>query len=366
MLDAHRNHPERRQHNTTYRENTKNTVQALTPEILAQTSLATLLNDHPLLESALLEVGIEFDPDEQATLGAKLDQWASLRQQSAEAFLASLIERINELQALLGTTGSLTQVEIIAGHDKSGQPEMVPRIFLQRGDLLAIVGPTGSGKSRLLADIEWLATGDTPSGRHILVDGQSAADKRFSTGGDQLIAQLSQTMSFVLDATVEELLELHVESRGMNRTLVQETIAAANELSGESFSGTTPLTSLSGGQTRALMVADTALVCRSPIVLIDEIENAGIDRRAAFNLLLSQDKIVLSATHDPLLALLAPRRLCMRHGAMYSLHLRSPEEEAILSDLEVLDDIHAAIRHQLRHGERIAPIHCEAVRRKTP
>lgn len=340
-------------------------MQALTPEILAQTSLATLLEAYPLLESALLEVGIEFDPDEQSTLGAKLDQWASLRQQSAESFLATLLARINELQTLLGTTNTLGHIDIIAGRDKSGQPEAVQCIHLQRGDLLAIVGPTGSGKSRLLADIEWLATGDTPSGRQILVDGQSAADKRFASGGDQLIAQLSQTMSFVLDATVEELLELHVESRGMDRSLVQETIAAANELSGESFIGATPLTSLSGGQTRALMVADTALICRSPIVLIDEIENAGIDRRAAFNLLLSQEKIVLSATHDPLLALLAPRRLCMRHGAMHSLHLRSPEEEAILAELEVLDDIHAALRSQLRHGERIAPIDLVS-RRKTP
>ncbi|MBM9616813.1 ATP-binding cassette domain-containing protein [Desulfobulbus rhabdoformis] len=341
-------------------------MQQLTPEILAQTSLATLLVEYPLLESALLEVGIEFDPDEEATLGSKLEQWASLRQQSADSFLAIVMERITDLQALLGTTNSLHQVEIIAGRDKSGQAESVDRLLLGRGDLLAIVGPTGAGKSRLLADIEWLATGDTPSGRQILVDGQSAADKRFSTGGDQLIAQLSQTMSFVLDATVEELLSLHVESRGMNTALVKETITAANELSGEPFGGTTPLTSLSGGQTRALMVADTALVCRSPIVLIDEIENAGIDRRAAFNLLISQEKIVLSATHDPLLALLAPRRLCMRHGAMHSLHERTPEEEAILTDLEVLDDIHAAIRHQLRHGERLAPIPFEAVRRKTP
>ena len=340
-------------------------MQPLNPEILAQTSLATLLADYPLLESALLEVGIEFDPDEAATLGSKLEQWASLRHQSADAFLAGIIERISELHALLGTTNSLNQVEIIAGRDKSGNAESVDHILLKRGDLLAIVGPTGSGKSRLLADIEWLATGDTPSGRTILVDDQPAADKRFSTGGDQLIAQLSQTMSFVLDATVEELLGLHVESRGMNNSLVQDTIEAANALSGESFAGHTPLTSLSGGQTRALMVADTALVCRSPIVLIDEIENAGIDRRAAFNLLLSQEKIVLSATHDPLLALLAPRRLCMRHGGMHSLHQRTPEEAAILTDLEVLDDIHAAIRHQLRHGERIAPIHIEAVRRKT-
>jgi ABC-type lipoprotein export system ATPase subunit len=343
-----------------------NTVQPLTPDILAQTSLSTLLNDYPLLESALLEAGIEFDPDEEATLGAKLAPWASLRQQPADVFLAGLITRINELQSLLGSTNSLGQIDIIAGRDKSGQPEQVERISLKRGDLLAIVGPTGSGKSRLLADIEWLATGDTLSGRTILVDGQPAADKRFSTGGDQMIAQLSQTMSFVLDATVEELLGLHVESRGMAAAVVKETIAAANDLSGEPFAGATPLTSLSGGQTRALMVADTALVCRSPIVLIDEIENAGIDRRAAFNLLLSQDKIVLSATHDPLLALLAPRRLCMRHGAMHSLHQRTPEEEAILIDLEALDDIHAAIRRQLRHGEQIAPIHLAAIRRTTP
>ncbi|WP_319589079.1 ATP-binding cassette domain-containing protein [uncultured Desulfobulbus sp.] len=341
-------------------------VQPLTQEKLTQTSLAALLADYPLLESVLLEQGIEFDPAEEVTLAAKLAQWSALRHHSAEGFLDQMLARINELGALLASTTSLEQLEIVAGRDKSGQPEQVERILLKRGDLLAIVGPTGSGKSRLLADIEWLATGDTPSGRMILIDGQPSADRRFSTGGDQLIAQLSQTMSFVLDATVEELLSLHVESRGMAASVVIDTIEAANELSGEPFFGTTALTSLSGGQTRALMVADTALVCRSPIVLIDEIENAGIDRRAAFNLLLSQDKIVLSATHDPLLALLAPRRLCMRNGAMHSLHDRTNEEEALLADLEALDDIHAAIRNQLRQGSKITPIDSHRLRRNVP
>jgi ABC-type lipoprotein export system ATPase subunit len=342
------------------------TVQPLTQEKLTQTSLAVLLADYPLLESVLLEQGIEFDPAEETTLAAKLAQWSALRNHSPADFIDQLLARINELAALLASAASLERLEIVAGRDKAGQPEQVERICLKRGDLLAIVGPTGSGKSRLLADIEWLATGDTPSGRRILVDGLPSEDKRFSTGGDQLIAQLSQTMSFVLDATVEELLTLHVESRGMAASVVVETIEAANELSGEPFSGATALTSLSGGQTRALMVADTALVCRSPIVLIDEIENAGIDRRAAFNLLLSQDKIVLSATHDPLLALLAPRRLCMRRGAMHALRRRTIEEEAILADLEKLDDIHAAVRRQLRHGEQATPIDLENFRRNTP
>ncbi len=339
-------------------------MQPLDKETFADSSLTNLLAQYPLLESVLLEQGIEIDPGEEVTLTDKLSQWADLRNQSADGFLEQLLERISELNRLLTSTAHLSELEIIAGCDKSGNPETVPRITLKPGDLLAIVGPTGSGKSRLLADIEWLATGDTPSGRVVLVDGQQCGEKRFSTGGDQLIAQLSQTMSFVLDATVEELLTLHVESRGMAVSIVQETLEAANELSGEPFYGATPLTSLSGGQTRALMVADTALVCRSPIVLIDEIENAGIDRRKAFNLLLSNEKIVISATHDPLLALLSPRRLCMRHGSMQSLHERTEEEIAILADLETIDDMFTGIRSQLRQGARITPLAGEIVRRK--
>ncbi len=49
-------------------------------------------------------------------------------------------------------------------------------------------------------------------------------------------------------------------------------------LADEWFGPETPVTSLSGGQSRALMIADTAFLSSSPVVLIDEIENAGIDR----------------------------------------------------------------------------------------
>jgi ABC-type lipoprotein export system ATPase subunit len=46
------------------------------------------------------------------------------------------------------------------------------RLTLIRGSVTSIVGPTGSGKSRLLADIEWMAQNDTPTGRRILVNGE--------------------------------------------------------------------------------------------------------------------------------------------------------------------------------------------------
>ena len=68
----------------------------------------------------------------------------------------------------------------------------------------------------------------------------------------------------------------------------------------EKFSPDFSITQLSGGQTRALMIADTALLGAAPIVLIDEIENAGVDRKRALDLLVSEDKIVFISTHDPI------------------------------------------------------------------
>ena len=59
------------------------------------------------------------------------------------------------------------------------------------------------------------------------------------------------------------------------------------------------MTQLSGGQSRALMIADTAYISESPIVLIDEIENAGVDRRQAIELLAKKEKIIFVSTHDP-------------------------------------------------------------------
>ena len=60
-------------------------------------------------------------------------------------------------------------------------------------------------------------------------------------------------------------------------------IGLANTLAGERFSASTPVTALSGGQSRALMIADVACLSNSPIVLIDEIENAGSTENAPWH-----------------------------------------------------------------------------------
>jgi len=268
------------------------------------------------------------------------------------AHLDALVGRLDGLEQTVESP--LQSLTLLGGIDKLGKMENLD-LTLRPGDVVCVVGPTGSGKSRLLADIESLAQGDTPSQRRILVNGnQLDRDQRAAFSG-RLVAQLSQNMNFVVDLSVGEFVLMHANCRMVSRPeqITRQVISCANELAGEKFSEDAPLTQLSGGQTRALMIADTALLSSSPIVLIDEIENAGIDRRRALDLLMIEAKITLISTHDPILALMGDRRIVIGNGAVVDVIEPSTAEKANLSALSRIDDELAALRQRLRHGERI-------------
>ena len=245
----------------------------------------------------------------------------------------------------------LTSLTVTAGRDKSGREEAEDTLF-RPGEVSALLGPTGSGKSRFLSDIESIANGDTPTGRRLLLNGiPPGSDERFSLQG-RLVAQLTQNMNFVLDMKVADFLLTHAESREVVdvREAASKVLDAANRLAGEPFSPENHLTQLSGGQSRALMIADTALLSWSPVILIDEIENAGVDKRSALDLLVKSDKIVVIATHDPVLALSAGRRLVFRNGGVMKQFERSRREEEILDELLKMETKFSRIRESLRNG----------------
>lgn len=279
----------------------------------------------------------------------KLEELATDRKalkDGLKSFIDSMMEFLSDNQ--------IHSITILPGKDKDRNEENFKEIILEKSNVISIVGPTGSGKSRLLSDIDWLAQGDTPTGRKILVNGQKPnSTMRFSTQ-DKIVAELSQNMNFVMDLTVKEFIELHSKSRLIDpKEKIKKIIEDANNLAGEKFSLDTNITELSGGQSRSLMISDTANLSKSPIVLIDEIENAGIDRKKAVELLMSQDKIVIISTHDPTLALMADKRIVIKNGGIYKIIETSVHERKILNKLEGIDEYLETLRNNLRNGQKI-------------
>lgn len=250
------------------------------------------------------------------------------------------------------------QITIQAGIDKLGNSERLSDLQINKGEIYGIVGPTGSGKSQLIADIEQLAA----SKRRILINGEIPTHELRSDPRKKMVAQLSQNMNFFADMPVADFLKLHAKCRGKKNVDVNHVISIANTLTGEPINASDNLTILSGGQTRALMVADVAIISESPIVLIDEIENAGIKKHEALQLLSGEGKIILVVTHDPVLALSAQKRIIMRNGGMRDIIESTYREKQISLQLNDIDRCILALREDVRAGRKIEEVNFEALR----
>ncbi|MBN2618771.1 MAG: ATP-binding cassette domain-containing protein, partial [Spirochaetales bacterium] len=177
-----------------------------------------LLVSYPFLVSFLEDNNVAYKGNEDKTLREIVNLLDKQEQEELainihqlEENLETFIEQMSEF--LSDDDDEVSSITIFPGTDKSGAPEKYESLELKKGEIVCIVGPTGSGKSRLLGDIEWVAQNDTPTKRRVLVNNEVPDSKwRFSIS-DKLVAQLSQNMNFVMDLSVEEFVTLHAESR---------------------------------------------------------------------------------------------------------------------------------------------------------
>lgn len=250
--------------------------------------------------------------------------------------------------------GDVQSIHIWGGNSRRGEPEPVQEVQLAMGQVISIVGPTGSGKTALINDMEVFANRNTPTNRQILINDSVAPPEFGDDPSKNPIARITQHTNFLSDLPVQRFLELHAEIReSENSQVVKETIEFANRLTGEAVDPTIAMTELSGGQTRALLIADAVVIGNSPILLLDEIENAGIHRTRALELFRQYKKIFVFVTHDPRIALLSDFRIVMAGGAMQKVVVTEGEEREVAEEIKTIDDIMLGFRARLWRGERI-------------
>ena len=250
----------------------------------------------------------------------------------------------------------IEQLQILGGLGKDGCPDSVSEVTLKMGDVISIVGPTGSGKTTLIDDIALFADRNTPTKRRVLINGEPALEEFLNDPSKNPIAFITQHTNFLSDLPVQEFLDIHAGIRRRDNILLvtAESIDFANQLTGEPIDPKNAMTELSGGQTRALLIADAVIIGNSPIILLDEIENAGIHRTKALELLKGYKKIFVFVTHDPRIALLSDFRVVMKNGAMKQVIHAHGEELLVAEEIKKLDDLILHFRTLIRNGERLS------------
>ncbi|MFH0968254.1 MAG: ATP-binding cassette domain-containing protein [Methanobacteriota archaeon] len=248
----------------------------------------------------------------------------------------------------------IEMITILPGRNRKGEPEGFDEIRIRPGDTISIVGPTGSGKSAFINDIEIFANRDTVTGRQVLINSEHPPEDYIRDPARKPVALITQNTRCLCDLSVEDFLLMHTQSRGYHgQDLIDVTVDLANQFTGEAINPNVRMTQLSGGQTRSLMIADAILISNTPIILLDEVENAGIFKDRVMVALRQYHKALLFVTHDPLVSLLSDRRIVMQDGAVAKVIIPNGIEHLAVEQMLAFDVAMARAREMIRAGELI-------------
>jgi putative ABC transport system ATP-binding protein len=193
-------------------------------------------------------------------------------------------------------------------------------LTVQRGEFIAIMGPSGSGKSSVLN----LAGGlDVPTEGQVLVHGQNLAMlnvAELAAVRRRRVGYIFQRLNLLPTLTAEENVMLPLELDGMQVRSARSLAAEALESVGLAEMGRSFPDELSGGQQQRVAIA-RALVGDRTLLLADEPTGAldTTSGEAVLELLAAQceqGRAVVLVTHEPRFASFADRVIQLRDGCI--------------------------------------------------
>lgn len=225
----------------------------------------------------------------------------------------------------LGERSELLRAENLRKTYRSGEQEINPldgvNLSIERGEMIAIVGPSGTGKSTLL---HLLGALDTPTSGEVYF----ARKSLWSLSEEAQAAYRNRTVGFVWqrhhllsDFTAAENVAMPLLVQGQ---ALKQSLEAAERWLGEvglRGRGTQRASELSGGEQQRVAIA-RALITQPVLLLADE-PTGDLDERNAesvFELMRrlheSHHLTTVLATHNQSLARRADRVLLLEHGCL--------------------------------------------------
>jgi tungstate transport system ATP-binding protein len=196
----------------------------------------------------------------------------------------------------------MSLIETIALYQAANEREILKNINLKvdKGEFLAIIGPTGAGKTTLL---RLLNTLELPSSGKVLIDGVNTGESSRSR------LELRRKMAFVLqkpvvfNMSVFNNIAIGLKWGGLNKTEITEKTSNILELMGLTDYANRNARTLSGGETQRVAIA-RAVITEPEILLLDE-PSANLDPVSSkkieefiLGMVRQHDITTIMATHD--------------------------------------------------------------------
>jgi tungstate transport system ATP-binding protein len=162
----------------------------------------------------------------------------------------------------------MSLIETVGLYQAANEREILKNINLKvdKGEFLAIIGPTGAGKTTLL---RLLNTLELPSSGKVMINGVDTAESSKSR------LEIRRKMAFVLqkpvvfNMSVYDNIAIGLKWRGLNKTEIAQKTSSILELIGLAEYKNRNARTLSGGETQRVAIART-VISEPEILLLDE------------------------------------------------------------------------------------------------